>query len=96
MQHTRSRLAATPALAPLSAKVRAIAMLMAFCVAAMGIAPRAGADPPDPPGPGWSDGAWPDGPVRPDGAWSNLAYNNGPKHPTAQRYREENLRKALY
>ena len=52
MQHTWSRLAATYALAPVSAKARAIAVLIgvALCVVAMGVAPRAGADPPDPPG----------------------------------------------
>ena len=52
MQHTWSRLAVTYALAPVSAKGRAIAVLfgVALCVVAMGVAPRAGADPPDPPG----------------------------------------------
>ena len=44
MQHTWSRLAASYALAPVSAKARAIAVLIgvALCVVAMGVAPRAG------------------------------------------------------
>ena len=47
MQHTWSLDSATRALAPASATARLIAVLIgvALCVVAMGIAPRAGADP---------------------------------------------------